>query len=310
MKKIAIFGAGRVGESTAQFLAKEELADEIVLIDIFDGIPQGCALDIQESSPMFRFDTKVSGSTDPQAIEGAEVVVITAGKPRKEGMSRSDLLQSNMDVVGGLLKQIMQWAPNAILILVTNPVDVMTHYAAHVTQWPKNRILGLSGVLDSGRMASFIAEESNYSSKDISAMVLGGHGDAMVPVPQYTCVHGIPITELLDTETIEKINARTRSGGAEIIHLKKTSSAYGAPAAAITTMIDSIAHNRRRILPCVAMLEGEYGQSGIAMGVPVVLDKNGVSGIIDLTLTATQQAEFAQSAQMIIDDLKSVDLLK
>ncbi|RMH15002.1 MAG: malate dehydrogenase [Gammaproteobacteria bacterium] len=310
MKKIAIFGAGRVGESTAQFLAREELAEEIVLVDIFDGVPQGCALDIQESAPMFNFDTIVRGDTDPGIIEGAGIVIITAGKPRKEGMSRSDLLQANMDVVGGLLQHIIKWAPDAILIMVTNPVDVLTYYASKITQWPKNRILGLSGVLDSGRMASFIAEESGFSSKDIDAMVLGGHGDAMVPVPQYTCVHGIPITELLDSETIDRINDRTRKGGAEIIHLKKTSSAYGAPAAAITNMVDAIVHDRRRILPCVAMLDNQYGQQHLCMGVPAILDRTGIAGVVELSLTDSQKQEFEKSAQMIRDDLKSVDLIE
>ncbi|HKJ22187.1 MAG TPA: malate dehydrogenase, partial [Gammaproteobacteria bacterium] len=240
MKKISIFGAGRVGESTAQILANQELCREVVLVDIADGMARGTALDIQESAPLFRFDTEVTGDVDPEAIAGSDLVIITAGVPRKPGMSRSDVLDTNVRVVSGIVDGVMEHAPDAMILMVTNPVDVLTYMAWKKTGWGRNRVFGLSGVLDAARMASFIALETGFSIKDITAMVLGGHGDSMVPMPRFTTINGIPIEHLMDREAMERIEIRTRNGGAEILALKKTSSANDSPAAAIAVMVDAI----------------------------------------------------------------------
>ena len=303
MKKITIVGAGRVGESTAQFMATRELAREIMLIDIREGAAAGAALDIQESSALFGFDTRVSGDTRLSAMAGSDLVIVTAGVPRKPGMSRSDVLQTNLAVIEEICDGLLEHAPEAMLVMVTNPVDVLTYRAWLRTGWPRNRVFGLPGVLDAARMATFVSLESGFSARDVYAMVLGGHGDAMVPLPRYTCVHGIPVTRLLAPEVIERIVERTRNGGAEILALKKTSSAYDAPAAAITRMVDGVVHQRRTILPCVAILDGEYGLRDIAMGVPVVLDETGASRIIELALTDEERAAFEASADSVRRDL-------
>jgi len=308
MNKITIIGAGRVGEATAQLLAIKELAREIVLIDIREGAAEGAALDIQESAALFHFDTRVSGSTERQAMAKSDLVIITAGVPRKPGMSRSDVLGTNLGVINGIVDSMQDLASDAMLIMVTNPVDVLTYCAWHRCRWTKNRILGLSGVLDAARMATFIALESGYANKDISAMVLGGHGDAMVPLPRYTCIKGIPIDHLLDEQTIAAIVDRTRKGGAEILALKQTSSAYDAPAAAITEMVSAIVHDRRQILPCVAILDGEYGQTDIAMGVPVVIGDAGVEKVLQLNLSEAEAAHFTTSAQQVRADIGSLNL--
>ncbi|MBI3546183.1 MAG: malate dehydrogenase [Gammaproteobacteria bacterium] len=304
MKKIAIIGAGRVGESTAHNLAKAELCREVVLIDIKEGVPQGTALDIQESAPIFDFDTKLSGSNELTAMAGAELVVITAGIPRKPGMSRSDVLDTNLAVMYGIVDVMRVSAPNAMLLMVTNPVDVLTYAAWKRTGWPRERVFGMAGVLDSARMASFVAMETGFSVKDINAMVLGGHGDTMVPMTRFTCINGIPIEHFLSQEKIDKIVKRTRDGGAEILSLRKTASAYDAPAAAIATMVDAISHNRRHILPAVAILQGEYGLHDIGMGVPVVFGERGMERVIELPLATAEAAEFKKSANMIQADLE------
>ncbi len=304
MHKICIVGAGRVGESTAQILAKEELCREVALLDIHDGVPQGIALDIQQSASLLRFDTRVSGDTDPEIMRDSDLVIITAGFPRKPGMSRSDVLESNLTIIDGLVDHVMHYAPDAMLMMVTNPVDVLTWRAWQRTGWPRHRVFGQSGALDTARMISFIATETGYSIKDISALVLGGHGDAMVPLPRFTDISGIPIEHFIDEATIEQIAERTRQGGGEILALKKHSSAYDSPAAAIASMVDAIRHNRRRILPCVGILEGEYGQTGIAMGVPAVLDENGLVKIIELKLNAHERKDFERSADMVREDIK------
>ncbi len=296
MKKITIVGAGRVGESTAQILAKEELCRELMLIDIHEGEPQGVALDIQESASLLRFDTRVNGSTDPAAMAGSDMIIVTAGFPRKPGMSRSDVLDANVSIIDDILANTLRHAPDAMLLVVSNPVDVLTWYAWKKTGWSKQRIFGQSGALDTARMASFIALETGYSIKDISALVLGGHGDAMVPLPRFTDIAGINIEHFLSHKAIEMIGERTRRGGAEILGLKKRSSAYDSPAAAVAAMVDAISHNRRRILPCVSILEGEYGQSDIAMGVPAVLAEDGLEKIIQLNLNNEEQADFQRSA--------------
>jgi malate dehydrogenase len=306
MHKIAIIGAGRVGESTAQILAKEELCRELVLLDIHDGMPQGVALDIQESASLLRFDTRVTGATDPAAMADADIIIVTAGFPRKPGMSRSDVLGANLSIVDKIVSDALNYAPHAMIIMVTNPVDVLTWYALKKSGWPRQRVFGQSGALDTARMTSFIALETGYSVKDISALVLGGHGDAMVPLPRFTDIAGIPITHFLSDEKIEHINQRTREGGGEILALKQHSSAYDAPAAAVAEMVDAISHNRRRILPCVSVLDGEYGQHDIAMGIPAVLDEHGICDIIELQLSSDEMAQFQASAKMVSADINTL----
>ncbi len=308
MKKITIVGAGRVGESTAYNLAKAELCREVVLIDIKDGVPQGTALDIQESAPIFGFDTKLTGYNDLAAMANSDMIIITAGLPRKPGMSRSDVLDANVPVVTAAVDQAVRSAPDAMILIVTNPVDVLTYVAWKRSRWERNRVFGLSGVLDSTRMASFVAMETGFSVKDISAMVLGGHGDTMVPLPRYTCINGIPIDRFLDAQTVARIAERTRQGGAEILALRKNSSAYDAPAAAIATMVDSVQHERKRILPCVAVLDGEYNQRGICMGVPVVLGSGGVEKVVELQLNDEEAGYFNRSAENVRADIARLKL--
>lgn len=303
MKKITIVGSGRVGESTAHNLAKAELCREIMMIDIKEGMPQGVALDIQESAPIFEFDTKLAGSNDLAAMADSQMVIVTAGVPRKPGMSRSDVLDTNLAVIDGIVDTMLKVAPQAMLLMVTNPVDVLTYAAAKRSGWPRNRVFGMAGVLDSARMASFIAMETGFSVKDISAMVLGGHGDTMVPMTRYTTINGIPIAHFLSEEKIEQIVRRTREGGAEILSLRKTGSAYDAPAAAVASMVDAISRNRRQILPAVAMLEGEYGLDDICMGVPVVFGESGLERVIELSLTEAEAEEFRRSADHVRADL-------
>ncbi len=304
MQKITIIGAGRVGESAAQLLAVKELAREIVLIDIREGVAAGVALDIQESATLFGFDSRLHGDTETAACAGSDLVIITAGLPRKPGMSRSDVLDANLGVIRPLVDTIMSEAPDAIIVMVTNPVDIMTYQAWRQTGWDRSRVFGLSGVLDAGRMAAFVALETGFSAKDITAMVLGGHGDAMVPLPRYSCVNGIPVTEFMDQTTIERIVQRTRDGGAEILALKQMSSANDSPAAAVVEMVDAVAHNRRRLIPCVAILDGEYGCRDIAMGVPVVIGAGGVERVIELTLTEEERAQFERSAEGVRNDIE------
>ncbi len=306
MKKITIVGAGRVGESTAQILAIAEVCDQVVLTDIREGVAKGTALDIHESSPLFKFDTRVSGDDDPRAMSGSNIVVITAGLPRKPGMSRSDVLDANLGVIRGIADDVMCYAPDAMVILVTNPVDVMTYAFMKATGWQRNRVFGLSGVLDAARMASFIALETGFSSKDISTMVLGGHGDSMVPMPRYTCVNGISIEHFLDQEAIARIVDRTRNGGAEILALKKTSSANDSPAAAVATMVDAVCNDRKRILPCVAIVDGEYGHRDIAIGVPVILGAGGMEKVIELPLTDEERNLFEQSVAQVARDIATL----
>jgi malate dehydrogenase len=303
MKKITIVGAGRVGESTAQIIAKEELCREVMLLDIDESITQGVALDIQQSASLLRFDTRVRGNSDPEAMADSNLIIITAGFPRKPGMSRSDVLDANLSIIDGILDKVLRVAPTAMLMIVTNPVDVLTWYVWKKTGWSRQRVFGQSGALDTARMTSFIAMATGYSVKDISALVLGGHGDAMVPLPRFTHIAGIPLGHFMSDEAIEQIGERTRQGGGEILALKKHSSAYDSPAAAIATMVDAIGHNRRRILPCVSILNGEYGQDSIAMGVPAVLDENGLVKIIELKLNRKEREDFQRSADLVRKDI-------
>lgn len=306
MEKITIVGAGRVGESTAQNLAKGELCRHVALIDIVEGMPQGTALDIQESAPEFGFDTKISGHNELSAMEGSELVIVTAGIPRKPGMSRSDVLETNLNILDGIMDAMQRTAPNAMVMLVSNPVDILTYAAWKETGWPRNRVFGMAGVLDSSRMASFVAMETGFSVKDIDAMVMGGHGDTMVPMTRFTTVNGIPIHLFLGQDKIDSIVKRTREGGAEILALKKNSSAYDAPAASIAAMVSAIVHDRKRILPCVAVLDGEYGETNICMGVPCVIGAGGIERIIELPLNNEESTQFKHSVQAIRRDLAKI----
>ncbi|MEK7398412.1 MAG: malate dehydrogenase, partial [Candidatus Poribacteria bacterium] len=297
MKKVSVIGSGNVGASTALLIAQRELAD-VVLVDIVEGIPQGKGLDMLESAPVDGFDSKVFGTNDYSEIRGSDIIVVTAGFPRKPGMSRLDLQKQNADIIGGISQKIADYAPASVIIMVTNPVDIMTYHAWKVTGFPKNRVMGQAGVLDSARFATFIAMELDVSMENISAMVLGGHGDEMVPLPRYTTVSGIPITELMSEDVIKKLIERTQNGGAEIVQLLKTGSAFYAPAASITQMVEAIIKNKKRILPCSVYLKGEYGISDVFVGVPVKLGINGVEEIIELKLTEAELTMLRNSAEV------------
>ena len=304
MNKITIIGAGRVGETTAQILAEEELCREIALFDVREGVPEGIALDILQMAPFFEFDCVISGSNDPRILGDSELVIVTAGLPRKPGMSRSDVLEANVRIIDTVTDEIMRYAPNAIVLMVSNPVDALTYRVARRTGWNRSRVLGQAGVLDASRMASFIAQETGFSALDITTMVLGGHGDSMVPVPRYCTINGIPITQFISEERIAAIMERTRQGGAEILALRKNSSAYDAPGAAVATMVDAIVNNRRRLLSCVALLEGEYGETDLAMGVPCVLGEKGMESIVEVDLSARERADFDRSASSVRADIQ------
>jgi malate dehydrogenase len=306
LKKVTIVGAGRVGESTAQILAQQGGFRHIVLTDIREGMAQGVALDIQQSGLLLGFDTRVTGSDDPSAMAESDVVVITAGLPRKPGMSRSDVLDANLKVTSSVMTDVMRYAPDAFVIVVTNPVDVLTYAAWKHSGWERRRIFGLSGVLDSARMAAFIALETGLSARDITALVLGGHGDSMVPMPRYTTINGIPIDHFLDQRQIEAIVQRTRQGGAEILALKKSGSANDSPAAAVAVMVDAVLRDRKRVLPCVALLDGEYGERDIAIGVPVILGERGMERVIDLELSDEERRAFSESVAQVRKDLTSI----
>jgi len=303
MQKVAIIGAGRVGEATAQILAEQEICREVVLIDVREDTPQGVALDIFQTAPFFEFDTRVTGSNDPAAMQGADLVVITAGIPRKPGMSRSDVLDINVGIIDSIAADLLRHAPESMVLMVSNPVDVLTYRVWQRTGWPRHRVFGQAGVLDASRMAAFIAEETGFSTRDITTIVLGGHGDSMVPLSRYCTINGIPVSEFVEDGRLQKIIQRTRDGGAEILALRKISSAYDAPGASVAAMVDAISHNRRRLMPCVAILQGEYGESDIAMGVPCVLTERGVDEVLELSLTEQEADAFRQSAAAVAEDI-------
>jgi malate dehydrogenase len=303
MNKVTIVGAGRVGETAAQMLAEQQLCRELVVLDVRQGVPQGVALDILQTAAFFDFDTRVSGGCDPAMMAGSDLVVVTAGFPRKQGQSRSDVLETNLDIIDRVLDDVLRFAPEAMLILVTNPVDVMTYRAWQRTGWGRERVFGQAGVLDAARMASFVALETGFSSRDITTMVLGGHGGAMVPLPRYCTINGIPLEKFIDSETLAGIIERTRSGGSEILALRQNSSAYEAPAAAVAAMVEAITFNRRRILPCVSILDGEYGERDIAMGVPCIIASAGLESVVQLDLNETEQKLFTQSVACVREDL-------
>lgn len=309
MNKITVIGAGRVGETTAQILAQQELCREIAIMDIRDGIPEGIALDILQMAPFFEFDCSISGSNDPQILKDSQLIIITAGMPRQPGMSRSDVLETNVRIIDGIADHILHYAPDAMVLMVSNPVDTLTYRFAQRTGWDRSRIFGQAGVLDASRMASFIAQETGFSALDITTMVLGGHGDTMVPVPRFCTINGIPISQFISDERINAIMDRTRQGGAEILALRKNSSAYDAPGAAVVAMVDSIVNNRRRLLSCVALLEGEYGETDIAMGVPCVLGEKGLESIVELDLNSRERTDFDRSVASVRMDIERLRAL-
>ena len=306
MNKIAIIGAGRVGESTAQFLATRDLCREVVLSDIREGAAEGAALDIQESASLFGFDTRISGSSNNEIIEDADIIIITAGIPRKPGMTRADVMETNVRVLDQIIDDVLKYAPESMLLLVSNPVDTLTHHALKRTGWDRGRIMGQAGVLDSSRMAAFVALETGLSAKDVNAMVMGGHGDVMVPMTRFTTISGIGIEHFLPAEKIEQIIQRTRVGGAEILKLRGNSSAYDAPAAAVAEMVEAIAYDRKSVLPTVTFLEGEYGQNDITIGVPAVLGKNGMERVIELELNEAELGFFNTSVAAIRKELETL----
>jgi malate dehydrogenase len=297
-KKITVIGAGNVGATLAHRLADKQLGD-IVLIDILEGIPQGKGLDLLETGPIEGYDLKVKGTNDYADTANSDLIVMTAGFPRKPGMSRDDLLKANYDVVKDAIGKAAKVSPNAILIVVTNPLDAMAQTALRVSGYPKHRVMGMAGILDTARYRTFIAEALNVSVQNVQGFVLGGHGDTMVPVPRYTTVAGIPVGELMPKEQLDQIIARTAGGGAEIVKLLKTGSAFYAPSAAVVEMVDAIFNDRKKILPCAAYLEGEYGIQGLFVGVPVKLGAKGIEQIIEIKLTPEEKAALEKSAAAV-----------
>jgi len=296
-RKVSIVGAGNVGATAGQRIVDRQLAD-VVLIDIIEGVPQGKALDLAESGPIEGYDSKLTGTNNYADTADSDIVVITAGIPRKPGMSRDDLLRTNYGIVKGVTEQVVKNSPKCTIIVVSNPLDAMVQTAYRVSRFPKERVIGMAGVLDSARFRTFIGMELNVSVENIHAFVLGGHGDTMVPLPRYSTVAGIPITELLPKETIDRLVQRTRDGGAEIVGYLKTSAWY-APSSAIVEMVDAILNDRRKILPCAAYLEGEYGINGLYVGVPVKLGGRGIEQVIEINLTLEERAALQKSAAAV-----------
>jgi malate dehydrogenase len=297
-RKVSIIGAGNVGASAAERIALRGLAD-VVMVDIVEGLPQGKALDLNEAGPVDGYDVRLAGSNGYEETRGSSVVVITSGLPRKPGMSRDDLLMKNFDIVKGVTEQVAKHSPDAVLIVVSNPLDAMAYTALKVSRFPRERVIGMAGVLDSARMRFFIAEELGVSVENTHAFVLGGHGDSMVPLPRYSTVSGIPITELMTSERIEAIVQRTRDGGIEVVNLLKTGSAYYAPASSIVQMVDAILGDRRMILPCAVYLQGEYGQRDVFLGVPVRLGARGAEKVIEIKLAPAEKAALDRSAAAV-----------
>jgi malate dehydrogenase len=297
--KITVIGAGNVGATTALMLAQKQLAKEIVLLDILEGIPQGKGLDMYQTAPVEGYDTLVHGTEDYKDTANSDLVVMTAGLARKPGMSRDDLLAANTKIVKDAISQAAAKSPKALLLIVSNPLDVMTYVALKVSKFPHQRVFGMAGILDTARLRAFVAMELNVSVRDISAMVLGGHGDTMVPLPRFTTVGGIPITELMPKERVDAIMERTRGGGAEIVKFLKTGSAYYAPSAAVAEMADSIVKDRKRVLPCCAWLTGQYGEKDVYMGVPCVLGSGGVERILEMPLNDEEKALFKKSVDHV-----------
>jgi malate dehydrogenase len=307
-KKVTVVGAGNVGATTAQRLAEKELCD-VVLVDIVEGVPQGKALDLMEAAPVEKHDAKLVGSNGYEASAGSDIVIITAGIPRKPGMSRDDLIATNAKIMREVVKQVSALSPDAVLIIVSNPLDAMCHVALQASGFPRERVIGMAGVLDSARFRAFIAMELNVSVENTHAFVLGGHGDTMVPLPRYSTVAGIPITELISKERIDALVQRTANGGAEIVSLLKTGSAYYAPASSAVEMAESILKDKKKILPCAVYLQGEYGFHDLFIGVPVKLGRGGMEGVIEIKLTEEEDAALKKSAaavQGLVEVLKKL----
>jgi malate dehydrogenase len=296
-----------VGATTAQRLAEREIGD-VVVADILEGVPQGKALDLAESAPVSRYDVRLTGANDYRGFEGASVVVVTAGLARKPGMSRDDLLKKNAEIVSGVVAQIHPVAPDAFWIVVSNPLDVMTFLVRHRTRLSRSRVVGMAGVLDSARFRSFLAEAAGVSVRDVQAMVLGGHGDDMVPLVRYATIAGIPISEWLPADRIEQMVARTRNGGAEIVALLKTGSAFYAPSASVVEMVESVVRDQKRVLPCCAFLEGEYGLRDVCVGVPVVLGAKGMERVVELKLSDAERKALHASAAHVREGIASLSL--
>jgi len=308
-RKVTVVGAGMVGGTVAQMLALRGFAD-VVLVDIVEGLPQGKALDLMQVGPLMGFDSHLSGSNDYAETAGSDIVVITSGIARKPGMSRDDLLKTNMGIVGSVTGQVVESSPDAILIVVSNPLDAMCHVAFDAAGFPRERVIGMAGVLDSARFRTFIAMEAGVSVEDVSAMVLGGHGDTMVPLSRYSTIAGIPITEYLTGDRVRAIEDRTANGGAEIVGLLKTGSAYFAPGASAAEMVEAILLDKKRILPCSVLLQGEYGINDLFVGVPVKLGANGMEQIIELNLTGEESAALKKSASSVQGLVEAMAQLK
>jgi malate dehydrogenase len=308
--KITVVGAGNVGATAAQRIVEKELAD-VVIVDILEGVPFGKALDLAEAAPIEKHDAGIVGANDYEVTQDSAVVIITAGIPRKPGMSRDDLLATNAKIMKTVVGQVVRYSPQAVLIIVSNPLDAMCHVAYDASGFPKNRVLGMAGVLDSARFRTFIARELNVSVENTHAFVLGGHGDTMVPLPRFSNVAGIPITELLDPAAIERLVKRTRDGGAEIVSLLKTGSAFYAPASAAVEMAEAIIKDKKKILPCAAYLTGEYGINNLFIGVPVKLGQGGIEQVMEIKLTAEEDAALKQSAaavQGLVEAMKKLEI--
>jgi malate dehydrogenase len=309
VKKITVVGGGNVGATCSQLLAQKELAQEVVLVDVVEGVPQGKGLDQWESAPIEGFDTRVVGTNDYEPAAGSDIFIVTAGIARKPGMSRDDLLKTNAGIIKSVSTEIKRVAPKSIVIMVTNPLDVMAQVALETTGFPRERVIGMAGVLDTARYRSFIALELNVSIEDIQALVLGGHGDTMVPLASYTSESGIPLKQLMKQDRIDALVDRARKGGGEIVALLKTGSAYYAPAAAAVQMAEAIARNKRRILPCAAWLQGEYGMKGLFLGVPCLLGEKGMERVVEVALDAAEKAALEASAQAVRTTVAELEAL-
>jgi malate dehydrogenase len=297
-RKITVVGAGNVGATTAQRLAERDYAD-VVLVDIVEGMPQGKALDLNQAGPVVGYEPKVVGTNGYDETSGSDIVVITSGLPRKPGMSRDDLLAANQEIVAGVTREVADRSPDSIIICVTNPLDAMCHVALDTSGFPRQRVVGMAGILDSARFRTFLAWELGVSARDVTGFVLGGHGDTMVPIVSYTNIAGVPVSQKIEAQRLEEIVQRTRDGGAEVVKLLKSGSAFYAPAAAVAEMIDSIVHDQKRVLPCAALCQGEYAIEGLFVGVPVKLGKDGVEEIIEIELSEQEREELHRSADAV-----------
>lgn len=306
--KITVVGSGNVGATAAQRIAEKELANEVVLVDIIAGVPQGKSLDMYQSAPVEGFDARMIGSQGYEETADSDIVLITAGLARKPGMSRDDLLIKNAEIIKGITEEVVRRSPKSIIVMVTNPLDVMTYVAHKVSGFPRERVIGMAGVLDSARFRAFIAMELDVSVEDVQAMVLGGHGDSMVPLPSYTTVAGIPLPQLMDAETIKRLVDRTANGGAEIVKLLGTGSAYYAPSSSAVQMIESIVRDKKRVLPCSVWLQGEYGLRDVFVGVPIKIGRHGMEQILNVKLSSDEQAALNKSAQDVKDNIAKLKL--